>query len=159
MQDRSALDVCRSTLISSVASLVLSGIVFGSASASTPQEALPVSLVIVGANVVDLDGGPPLRNATVRIQGDRIVDIRAGELTAAGAAADTTDTYVVEARGVWLVPGLMNMHVHLGLVLPGVMGAASGGGLQPPMAQTRTPAAVPHARSTSFVGSLKKQRL
>ena len=29
----------------------------------------------------------------------------------------------IDARGTWLIPGLMNMHVHLGLVLPGKMKA------------------------------------
>ena len=83
---------------------------------------LPVTgqgaVAIVGASVVDLDGGEPLRNAVVVIEGDRF--------TRVGPASSTPiphDASVLRADGMWLAPGLMNMHVHLGLVLPGAAGA------------------------------------
>ena len=69
---------------------------------------------IVGATVVDLDGKDPTDNAVVLISGDRI--------TAIGPAADIAipaGTEVIDATGTWLIPGLMNMHVHMGLALPG----------------------------------------
>ncbi len=87
------------------------------------QDAPPRRTVIVGVNIVDLDGGPPTRNAVVEIEGNRILSIQAGsgrdEHVTAGNRVDA-----IEADGMWLVPGLMNMHVHFGLVLPGVGGAA-----------------------------------
>jgi len=69
--------------------------------------------------VVDLDGGPGLEAATVLVAGDRIRAVGpADQVSVPG------DARVVRAEGLHLVPGLMNMHVHLGLVLPGVEGAA-----------------------------------
>ena len=71
---------------------------------------------LVGGNVVDLDGGPALENAVVLIEGERI--------SAIGSRADIevpADATVIDQSGQWLIPGLMNMHVHLGLVLPGKM--------------------------------------
>lgn len=71
---------------------------------------------LVGGNVVDIDGGPALENAVVLIENERI--------TAIGSRDDIevpADATVVDQSGQWLIPGLMNMHVHLGLVLPGKM--------------------------------------
>ena len=73
---------------------------------------------IVGANVVDIDGGEPIRDAVVVIVDERI--------SAIGPASSTrvpTGAEVIHADGMWLVPGLMNMHVHYGLKLPGKMQA------------------------------------
>jgi imidazolonepropionase-like amidohydrolase len=71
---------------------------------------------ITGVNVVDLDGGPPLRDAVVIITGDRITTVGPrGEV----AIPDRAETLALP--GKWLMPGLMNMHVHFGLVLPGKM--------------------------------------
>lgn len=78
----------------------------------------PQRVAIVGGSVVDLDGGAPLRNAVILIDGDRI--------TAIGEAGDTAvpaDAEVIDVKGAWLIPGLMNMHVHLGIKLPGKMAA------------------------------------
>jgi imidazolonepropionase-like amidohydrolase len=82
---------------------------------------LPVSAAttaIVGGTVVNLDGGKPLQDAVILVDGERIaaigsryeVDIPAG-------------TKIMNAEGMWLIPGMMNMHVHLGLILPGHMHA------------------------------------
>ncbi|MDT8322107.1 MAG: amidohydrolase family protein [Xanthomonadales bacterium] len=79
----------------------------------------PVSIsAIVGATVVDLDGKKPTYDAVILIAGDRI--------TAIGPAADITipaGAEVIDAAGTWLIPGLMNMHVHMGLALPGKVAA------------------------------------
>ena len=69
---------------------------------------------IVGANVVALDGGEPVRDAVVVIEDDRIIALGPSSTTEIPAEAE-----IVRADGAWLVPGLINMHVHLGLVLPG----------------------------------------
>ncbi len=76
-------------------------------------------VAITGAALVDLDGGPALEDAVVVMQG--------GRFTAVGPATSTPipqDAELVDATGMWLVPGLMNMHVHFGLKLPGAAGAA-----------------------------------
>lgn len=69
---------------------------------------------LVGGNVVDLDGRAPVRDAVVLVEGGRI--------TAIGPAASTpvpAGAKVVPMQGKWLAPGLMNMHVHMALNLPG----------------------------------------
>ncbi len=76
-------------------------------------------LVIVGVSVPNLDGGPAMRGATVLIEKGRI-----SAVLPEGAPELPADAQVVQAEGGWLVPGLMNMHVHFGLVLPGAAGAA-----------------------------------
>lgn len=75
-----------------------------------------VDTVIVGGTVVDLEGGRPLVDAVIAIDGDRIAAI--------GSRDDVevpSDAELIDADGAWLIPGLMNMHVHLGLKLPGKM--------------------------------------
>ena len=84
---------------------------------STPGAAESLErLAITGGSVVDLDGGAPLRDAVILIEGERIAAIGA-----AGDVAVPPDAGVVDVEGAWLIPGLMNMHVHLGLKLPGKM--------------------------------------
>ena len=84
---------------------------------STPGAAESLErLAITGGSVVDLDGGAPLRDAVILIEGERIAAIGA-----AGDVAVPPDAGVIDVAGAWLIPGLMNMHVHLGLKLPGKM--------------------------------------
>ena len=85
-----------------------------SAIASAASPAAPVQLkAIVGATVVNIDGGAALQDAVVLIEGDKIKAIGPAN-TAVPAGAE-----VIRAKGTWLIPGLMNMHVHFGLKLPG----------------------------------------
>jgi imidazolonepropionase-like amidohydrolase len=74
---------------------------------------------LVGGTVVDVDTGRETPDATVLIRDDRI--------TAVGPSSSIllpADARTVSVKGKWLIPGLMNMHVHLGLKLPGAAGAA-----------------------------------
>ena len=73
---------------------------------------------IVGGTVVDLEGKAPIENAVIIVEGERIAAI--GE---AGKVIIPKDAEQIDASGAWLIPGLMNMHVHLGLILPGKMKA------------------------------------
>jgi imidazolonepropionase-like amidohydrolase len=69
------------------------------------------TLAIVGGRVIDGYGGPPLENGVVLVAGERIVAVgRAGEVT---VPAGTT---VIDANGHTVLPGLIDMHVHLQLV-------------------------------------------
>ena len=73
---------------------------------------------IVGGTVVDLEGKAPIENAVILVEGERIVAIgQAAEVTIPDGAEQ------IDTSGTWLIPGLMNMHVHLGLVLPGKLTA------------------------------------
>ncbi|MEJ8566282.1 amidohydrolase family protein [Elongatibacter sediminis] len=75
-------------------------------------------LAIVGGHVVDVVRGEITRDAVVVVQGDRIVSVESG-----AQAVLPDDVEILDATGTWLIPGLMNMHVHLGLKLPGKMSA------------------------------------
>ncbi len=102
--------------LTSVLILVLSTAVGAAAQSGDSDDS--VVRAIVGANVVDIDGGEPIRDAVVVIVDERI--------SAIGPASSTrvpTGAEVIHADGMWLVPGLMNMHVHFGLKLPGKMAA------------------------------------
>lgn len=74
-----------------------------------PVPAPPVEqLVIVGATVIDGTGAAPLRDAVVVVKGKRIVAVgKAGEVIVPPEAKQ------IDARGKWLIPGLIDMHVHL----------------------------------------------
>lgn len=76
-------------------------------------------IALVDATVVAIDGGAPLTNAVVLIDGERIERVGAS-----GSVQIPADATLISMKGRWLIPGLMNMHVHLGLRLPGVAGAA-----------------------------------
>ena len=71
-------------------------------------------LALTGANVVDIDGKAPIRDAVVIIDGEKIQAIGPASSTPVPAGAR-----VIPLAGKWLIPGLMNMHVHLALNLPG----------------------------------------
>ena len=74
---------------------------------------------IVGATVVDLHGNEPIEDAVVLIDGEKITAIGNAATVDVPATAD-----IINAEGTWLIPGMMNMHVHLGLILPGKLEAA-----------------------------------
>jgi imidazolonepropionase-like amidohydrolase len=86
-------------------------------------------VVLTEANVVAIDGGAPIRNAVVVVRDGRIA-----EVGPAGSVAIPAGAQAVAMGGKWLIPGLMNMHVHLGLKLPGAEGAALANETDPQMA-------------------------
>ncbi len=77
--------------------------------------------VITGAGLIDVESGKSITDAIVVIEGKQII---------AAGPADRIDipegAKRIELPGKWLIPGLMNMHVHLGLLLPGLMTAQHG---------------------------------
>jgi imidazolonepropionase-like amidohydrolase len=85
--------------------------------APASSAASPTVTALVGATVVATDGGPAIPDAVVLITGDRIVKVGPAASTAVPA-----DANIIAMKGKWLIPGLMNMHVHLGLKLPGAAG-------------------------------------
>jgi imidazolonepropionase-like amidohydrolase len=72
------------------------------------------TVALVGGHVVDLAGRAPVRDAVVIVEGERILAIGPRASTPVPPAA-----IVIPMDGKWLIPGLMNMHVHLALNLPG----------------------------------------
>ena len=65
-------------------------------------------IAITGATLIDGSGRPPLVNATVVIDGDRVS--RVGPTTE-GSAPEGAE--IIDARGRFLIPGLTDMHVHV----------------------------------------------
>ena len=72
---------------------------------------------IVGGTVIDVERGTSIPDAVVLIQGDLITAIGPASATPVPAGA-----HLIQAKGKWLLPGMIDMHVHLGLVLPGAQG-------------------------------------
>src|ERR1700754_3521411 len=67
--------------------------------------------VIEHVRVIDGTGRAPIENATVVIDGDKIVSVSTKKpLTVAKGAK------VIDATGETLMPGIINAHGHLGLV-------------------------------------------
>ena len=76
-------------------------------------------IAITGASVINVEDGSVIQNAVVLIDGDRIKAIGP-----AGSVQLPADVRKIALDGKWLAPGLLNMHVHFGLKLPGAAGAA-----------------------------------
>ncbi|WP_188513740.1 amidohydrolase family protein [Blastomonas aquatica] len=65
-------------------------------------------VVITGGMLIDGRGGAPIANAVVVTQGDRIVAAgRAGTI-----AVPANPARVVDATGMYIMPGLIDLHVH-----------------------------------------------
>jgi imidazolonepropionase-like amidohydrolase len=99
------------------ASLAALSAVFAIPAASAAAPAAPPVTALVGGTVVGIEGGPALKDATILIVGERISQIgRADSIPIPPGAK------VIAMTGRWLIPGLTNAHVHLGLKLPGAAG-------------------------------------
>ena len=67
-------------------------------------------VAIVGGTVIDGNGGAPLPNAVVLIEGDRISSVGGANATQIPSGAQ-----VIDAKGKWIIPGLIDTNVHLSL--------------------------------------------
>ena len=65
-------------------------------------------LAIVGATVIDGTGAPPRPDAVVVVEDRRIVSVGGR-----GSVVLPDDADVIDATGKWLIPGLIDAHVHL----------------------------------------------
>lgn len=72
-----------------------------------PAPAVEPLTVIHAGTLIAVPGQAPRRNASVVVQGQRIVEVRDGFVTQPGAR-------VVDLRSSTVMPGLIDMHVHLG---------------------------------------------
>ena len=71
---------------------------------AAPPGTAPPARAIVGATLVDGTGAPPVPNATVLF--------RAGKIECAGRCAIPAGVTVIDGRGLWITPGLVDAHVH-----------------------------------------------
>lgn len=67
-------------------------------------------LVFRGATLIDGTGAPPRGNALLVLSGDRIASI--GEATPEALAKLPPDALIIDASGKWILPGLIDAHVH-----------------------------------------------
>lgn len=74
---------------------------------------------LVGGSVVDVLSGKVIDHATIIIEGAIIKAVGPSDKTPVPEGA-----VIIPMDGKWLIPGLINCHVHLGLKLPGAAGAA-----------------------------------
>ena len=79
-----------------------------SAQTAAPAAAQPAETVTVihAGTLLAVPGRPPRRNVSIVTRGRKIVEIRDGFVDVPGAR-------VVDLRGQFVLPGLMDMHVHL----------------------------------------------
>ena len=78
--------------------------------AVSPQAQEVKRTAITGATLIDGNGGPPVSNAVVLIEGDRIR--YAGKRDGVNVSPDMT---VIDASGKFITPGLIDTNVHLSL--------------------------------------------
>jgi imidazolonepropionase-like amidohydrolase len=67
------------------------------------------NLIIEDATLIDGTGRPAIEHASVMIAGDRIAEIRRGKFP----ASERKNTDTINASGKYLIPGLMDIHIHL----------------------------------------------
>ncbi|HWF83361.1 MAG TPA: amidohydrolase family protein [Vicinamibacterales bacterium] len=90
--------------------LTLSGLMLTLHISAARAPAPVVRIAIVGGTVVDGNGGPPIADAVILIEGAR--------MTAVGprrAIPIPADAHQIDAHGQWIVPGLIDTNVHLSL--------------------------------------------
>src|SRR2546422_2724620 len=68
---------------------------------------LASTLLISGGTLIDGTGREPVRDAVIVIQGSKIVTV-----PMAGAEPAPPDAQRIDAHGKWIIPGLIDMHVH-----------------------------------------------
>jgi imidazolonepropionase-like amidohydrolase len=69
-------------------------------------------LIIRGAIVIDGTGAPPQGPMDIVIEGDRITQIRGG--TAPPSENPPAGTRELDARGMYVLPGFVDLHAHIG---------------------------------------------
>lgn len=68
-----------------------------------------MGLVLTGATLIDGRGGEPLANAAIFVKGDRIAWVGG----AADLPAEAQSAEQVDVSGKWLLPGLIDAHIHI----------------------------------------------
>ncbi len=77
------------------------------AAASGAGAQAPETVALVGASIVDGNGGQPIADGVVVLQGDRILAVGPRSSTTVPAGARRVDV-----TGKWITPGLIDAHVH-----------------------------------------------
>lgn len=93
-----------------------------------PRTALAESWVIEHVTLIDGTGHAPQADMTITIDGDKIVGVMPSALVKAPSKA--SGGHVIDGRGKYLMPGLMDVHIHL----------HGGAGPQPDLASSKAAA-------------------
>lgn len=84
---------------------MLSIILAAAIAQGAPAQAQPVTVIHAGT-LIDVPGRAPKRNASIIVQGRRILEVRNGFVDVPGAR-------VVDLRSSTVMPGMIDSHVHL----------------------------------------------
>ncbi len=82
------------------------GLMFVAGGASLTAQSL-TQYVLENATLIDGTGRPPIEGASVLISGDRIVRVAQGTISV------PPEVRRIDVSGQYLIPGLMDMHIHL----------------------------------------------
>ena len=99
--------------------LILGGSAASTAQAPAPAEQQPVTVVHAGT-LLDRPGRPPRRSASIVIRGGRIVAVQDG------FAPVPAGGRLIDLRGQFVLPGLIDSHVHLTSDRAGTEGLVAG---------------------------------
>ena len=114
------LRFARSIALACAACVLAATLLSVAARAGPGETGAPPALVIRDVTVVPMDHEGVLEHRDVWIQGDRITGIDLASSTVPGGAL------AIDGRGAWLMPGLVDMHVHLNDERDGVLYVANG---------------------------------
>ena len=81
-------------------------------------------LIIRGATIIDGTGAPPFGPVDIIVEGNRIADLKTGGT--AGLPVDGGDVAgarVIDASGMYVLPGFVDAHAHLSVSLHGLVGS------------------------------------
>ncbi|HUK40445.1 MAG TPA: hypothetical protein VLX11_05365 [Candidatus Acidoferrales bacterium] len=91
-----------------IAAVVFASLALRPASAKAQPDASNQPLVIVGGTLIDATGKPPLEDAVVVIEGERIQSV--GKR---GDVAIPKNARTIDVKGKTILPGLIDGHCHL----------------------------------------------
>ena len=88
------------------------------------------ALVIRNGTLIDSNGGPPVDNHAIVVEGNRITSV--GPVPAGMNLEDTDKVRVIDATGQWIMPGLIDGHCHLSFGQPAMPGLSIAKGSTSP---------------------------
>ena len=81
-------------------------------------------LIIRGATIIDGTGAPPYGPVDIIVEGNRIADLKTGGTAGLPVAGgDDAGARVIDATGMYVMPGFVDAHAHLSVSLHGLVGA------------------------------------
>ena len=86
--------------------------------------------VIRNGTLIDSNGGPPVENDAIVIEGDHIISV--GPVPGGMNLEDTEKVRVIDASGQWIMPGLIDGHCHLSFGQPAMPGLSIAKGTTSP---------------------------